>query len=198
MDEPLSNLDARLREKMRSRLRELQRRLHLTIIYVTHDQIEAMTMADRIMVLHDHEVQQIGTPQSIYEQPQNTFVAGFFGNPPMNLLKAEAQGSTLSVTKNFNLQTKEELPAGHYTVGIRPQNLQVGTDQPTNAHIRNIEYQGLNQILDLELSDHQHLQAQITTSSQSLTVDQAVHLHVDQHFYVFNDQGRLLSEGGIQ
>lgn len=198
MDEPLSNLDARLREKMRSRLRELQRRLHLTIIYVTHDQIEAMTMADRIMVLHHHEVQQIGTPQSIYERPQNTFVAGFFGNPPMNLLKATAQDATLQVTKDFDLRAKNTLPAGQYTVGIRPQNLQVSDDRPANAHISNIEYQGPNQILDLDLADHQHLQAQIATRSQQLTVGQAVHLHVDQHFYVFDDQQQLLSEGGIQ
>lgn len=198
MDEPLSNLDARLREKMRSRLRELQRRLHLTIIYVTHDQIEAMTMADRIMVLNNHEVQQIGTPQFIYEHPQNTFVAGFFGNPPMNLLKAEVKGSSLSVTENFNLQAEKTLPAGHYMVGIRPQNVQVTTDQPANAHISNIEYQGTTQILDLDLADHQHLQAQITTSSQSLKVGQAVHLRVDQHFYVFDNHEQLLSEGGVQ
>ncbi len=198
MDEPLSNLDARLREKMRSRLRELQRRLHMTIIYVTHDQIEAMTMADRIMVLNNHEIQQIGTPQSIYEHPQNTFVASFFGNPPMNLLTADAQGSSLAISDHFSVQTKSALPAGHYKVGIRPQNIEVSTAQPTNAHISNIEYQGTNQILDLDLADHQHLQVQIATKSQQLAVGQAVHLHAEQQFYVFDDQDKLFSEEGIQ
>lgn len=197
MDEPLSNLDARLREKMRSRLRELQRRLHLTIIYITHDQIEAMTMADRIMVLNNHQVQQIGTPQFIYDHPQNTFVAGFFGNPPMNLLQAQVQSSSLVIADNFNLPTKDALPAGHYSVGIRPQDIQVTTTQPTNATLSNVEYQGTNQVLGLDLADGQHLQAQITTNSQSLKVGQAVHLHANQHFYVFDDQGQLLSEGGV-
>lgn len=197
MDEPLSNLDARLREKMRSRLRELQRRLHLTIIYVTHDQIEAMTMADRIMVLNNHEIQQIGTPQFIYRHPQNTFVASFFGNPPMNLLMANAQGSSLTISNNFALQIKDALPTGRYTVGIRPQNLHVSTSQPTNALISNIEYQGSNQILDLDLTDHQHLQVQTTVNGNPLKVGQEVHLQADKQFYVFDNHEKLLREEGV-
>ena len=88
-DEPLSNLDAELRISMRSELRELHRRLRATMIYVTHDQVEAMTMADKIVVLRAGRIEQIGAPQVLYEKPCNTFVAGFIGSPRMNFLPAE-------------------------------------------------------------------------------------------------------------
>jgi multiple sugar transport system ATP-binding protein len=86
-DEPLSNLDAKLRVAMRTEIKELHQRLKTTTIYVTHDQIEAMTMADKIVVMHDGQVEQIGTPLDLYDRPQNLFVAGFIGSPAMNLLK---------------------------------------------------------------------------------------------------------------
>lgn len=198
MDEPLSNLDARLREKMRSHLRTLQRQLHMTIIYVTHDQIEAMTMADRIMVLHHHEVQQIGTPQTIYQHPQNTFVAGFFGNPPMNLLKATVKDNELVIDDTLHLPLAEQLAAGDYTVGIRPQNIQVVSQDSANAKLTNIEYQGQNQILDIQLANQQTLQAEISAASQPFKVGQTVKLGLTGHFYVFDSQQQLVSEGGIK
>lgn len=89
MDEPLSNLDAKLRVQMRAEIIKLHERLHATTIYVTHDQVEAMTMADRIVVMNKGVIQQIGTPEDIYDNPTNKFVAGFMGNPAMNLLSAE-------------------------------------------------------------------------------------------------------------
>ena len=91
-DEPLSNLDAKLRNQMRIEIRSLQRRLGVTAVYVTHDQIEAMTMADRIIVLNGGRIEQIGTPWEIYNQPASTFVASFMGAPPMNLLSARTNG----------------------------------------------------------------------------------------------------------
>ncbi len=96
MDEPLSNLDAQLRVRMRSEIRELQRKLGLTLIYVTHDQTEAMTMADHVMVLNDQHVQQIDAPLDIYNHPANHFVAQFFGTPQINLLTAMTAGSGTS------------------------------------------------------------------------------------------------------
>jgi multiple sugar transport system ATP-binding protein len=87
MDEPLSNLDAKLRTSMRAQLKHLQRELKITTIYVTHDQIEAMTLADRIVIMDKGKIQQLGTPDEIYADPANTFVAGFIGSPPMNLVK---------------------------------------------------------------------------------------------------------------
>ena len=86
MDEPLSNLDAKLRASMRVQLKHLQRQLKITTVYVTHDQIEAMTLADRIVIMDKGAIQQIGTPDEIYSDPANTFVAGFIGSPPMNLI----------------------------------------------------------------------------------------------------------------
>ena len=86
-DEPLSNLDAKLRVAMRTEIKELHQRLTTTTIYVTHDQIEAMTMADRIVVMHDGLVEQIGAPLDLYDRPQNLFVAGFIGSPAMNFFK---------------------------------------------------------------------------------------------------------------
>src|SRR5579862_4652026 len=88
MDEPLSNLDAKLRVQMRADIAKLQHDLGVTTIYVTHDQVEAMTMGDRVAVMRDGELQQVDDPQTLYDEPANLFVAGFIGTPPMNLLEA--------------------------------------------------------------------------------------------------------------
>ena len=94
MDEPLSNLDAKLRAHMRSEIRRIQRKLGITMIYVTHDQVEAMTMGDRIMILHEGKIQQVGKPIDIYNNPANPFVATFIGSPPMNLAYADVDRKT--------------------------------------------------------------------------------------------------------
>ena len=95
MDEPLSNLDAKLRAHMRTEIRRIQRNLGITMIYVTHDQVEAMTMGDRIMILHEGKIQQVGKPIDIYNNPANPFVATFIGSPPMNLAKAHVDKNTV-------------------------------------------------------------------------------------------------------
>ena len=97
MDEPLSNLDAKQRAIMRSEIIEIHRRIGATTIYVTHDQMEAMTMADRIVVMKDGYIQQVGTPKELYFEPANTFVASFIGEPPMNLLKATTDGKYITI-----------------------------------------------------------------------------------------------------
>ncbi|MFD1807319.1 ABC transporter ATP-binding protein [Gemmobacter lanyuensis] len=96
LDEPLSNLDAKLRVAMRAEIKHLQRSLGVTMIYVTHDQIEAMTLADRVVLLNDGAIQQVGTPDEIYDDPANLFVAGFIGSPPMNFLAGTATGGQFS------------------------------------------------------------------------------------------------------
>ena len=96
-DEPLSNLDAKLRVAMRAEIKELHQRLKTTTVYVTHDQIEAMTMADKIVVMHDGIVEQIGKPLELYDRPGNLFVASFIGSPAMNLLKGEIDGDGAAV-----------------------------------------------------------------------------------------------------
>jgi len=124
MDEPLSNLDAKLRGDTRAELVDLHRRLDTTILYVTHDQVEAMTMGTRVAVLNQGRLQQIGTPQQVYDQPATAFVAQFIGTPPMNLLPAGMLGSA------------------DVHVGIRPEHLELRSDGNIHAVVRQVEHLG--------------------------------------------------------
>lgn len=129
-DEPLSNLDAKLRTSARSEIRNLQQRLGVTTIYVTHDQIEAMTMADRIVVMNDGRIQQVGAPLDIYAAPANVFVASFLGNPAMNLIPAKvtSQGNEHAVLIGpTRIPVRGDFGrANPTTLGIRPEHLRVG------------------------------------------------------------------------
>ena len=131
-DEPLSNLDAKLRVQMRAEIKELHQRLKTTTVYVTHDQVEAMTMADRIVVMHDGIVEQVGTPLDLYDRPANMFVAGFIGSPSMNLLKGKVKlnGKASFLTDGGVTLPLAKAPAGsdgrpaYY--GFRPEHLTIG------------------------------------------------------------------------
>jgi len=126
MDEPLSNLDAKLRSSMRVQIKHLQRRLRITTVYVTHDQIEAMTLADRIVIMDRGAIQQVGTPDEIYSNPANTFVAGFIGSPAMNLVEGTARDGSFAAPG-----IRAPCPAtvsGQVTLGIRPEDCRVGGD----------------------------------------------------------------------
>jgi multiple sugar transport system ATP-binding protein len=120
MDEPLSNLDARLRTVMRAELKHLQRDLATTTIYVTHDQVEAMTLADRIAVLNAAEIQQVGTPAEIYARPANLFVAGFIGAPPMNLIEGACDGAAFRTGAGL---LPLAAPPGPAVLGVRPEDI---------------------------------------------------------------------------
>jgi multiple sugar transport system ATP-binding protein len=124
MDEPLSNLDAKLRASMRVQIKHLQRQLKITTVYVTHDQIEAMTLADRIVVMSNGDIQQVGTPDQIYSDPANTFVAGFIGSPPMNLIAGTAEGGTFTAA-GVAAPCPTTL-TGPITLGIRPEDCHTG------------------------------------------------------------------------
>jgi ABC-type sugar transport system ATPase subunit len=127
LDEPLSNLDAKLRVQMRAQLKRLHERFGVTTIYVTHDQVEAITLGERIAVLSDGVLQQVGPPQAVYDHPANVFVAGFIGSPPMNLLEGTASGGRLTVG-DVELESVRA-PDGPVLVGIRPEGLRpVGSD----------------------------------------------------------------------
>ena len=121
LDEPLSNLDAKLRVQMRSELKRLHDRIGVTTIYVTHDQVEAMTLGERIAVLSEGVLQQVGPPQDVYDHPANVFVAGFIGSPPMNLLKGNAAGGRIAVGEVEFVD--RQVPDGEVLVGIRPEGL---------------------------------------------------------------------------
>jgi multiple sugar transport system ATP-binding protein len=132
MDEPLSNLDAKLRVQTRSEIINIHKNVGATTIYVTHDQTEAMTMADRIVVMKGGYIQQIGAPETIYSDPDNIFVAGFIGNPPMNFLNATFDGKELKVG-NLVIETtkhQKEMLVGHpeVVVGIRPESIVLHND----------------------------------------------------------------------
>jgi multiple sugar transport system ATP-binding protein len=145
-DEPLSNLDAKLRVQMRSEIRELHQRLGTTTVYVTHDQIEAMTMADRIVVMRDGRISQVGAPLELYDRPTNTFVAGFIGSPSMNLIDGVVQGGRFHAPGiDLPLPALPDVAEGRkITYGIRPEHLtlsasglpvQVVVVEPTGAEI---------------------------------------------------------------
>ncbi|NLS00994.1 sn-glycerol-3-phosphate ABC transporter ATP-binding protein UgpC [Rhizobium sp. P38BS-XIX] len=132
-DEPLSNLDAKLRVQMRAELKDIHARIKTTTVYVTHDQIEAMTMADRIVVMRDGIVEQVGAPLDLYDKPVNTFVASFIGSPSMNFLSATVAGDRKSVrTENGTLLPLADMaaaaPGTAVTYGIRPEHLAIATD----------------------------------------------------------------------
>jgi multiple sugar transport system ATP-binding protein len=130
-DEPLSNLDAKLRVQMRTEIKELHQRLRTTTVYVTHDQVEAMTMADKIVVMHDGVVEQVGAPLELYDSPANMFVAGFIGSPAMNFLKGRCErgrfvledGSALPLPAGFG-----HVPSDEVVYGVRPEHLVLGDD----------------------------------------------------------------------
>ncbi|GAA1177480.1 sn-glycerol-3-phosphate import ATP-binding protein UgpC [Corynebacterium glaucum] len=130
MDEPLSNLDAKLRVSTRAEISQLQRRLNTTMLYVTHDQTEAMTMADRIAVLEGGDMQQVGSPEELYLTPANTFVATFIGTPSMNMMTGTIEGSEITIGHiRLPLPPLAQQPTSNRVVlGIRPENLEVVSD----------------------------------------------------------------------
>ncbi|MCO6187345.1 sn-glycerol-3-phosphate import ATP-binding protein UgpC [Rhizobium sp. L1K21] len=147
-DEPLSNLDAKLRVSMRGEIKQLQKRLGTTSLYVTHDQLEAMTLADRLVVLNRGEVEQIGTPLDVYHNPASTFVAGFIGSPAMNLVNVEITGQTIAFGDQTISVENRTLPQGKSTLGIRPEDLRLAQDGSGFAfHVDYIEELGAQRLV---------------------------------------------------
>ena len=130
MDEPLSNLDAKLRVSTRAQIKHLQNKLKVTTIYVTHDQIEAMTLADRVVVMNNGVIQQIGTPKQIYDKPINTFVASFIGNPPMNLINGKIKDGQF-ISENINIK-KFSNKNGKYILGFRAEDATISKSSGGN------------------------------------------------------------------
>jgi len=164
LDEPLSNLDAKLRVYMRAELKKLQRRLNVTTVYVTHDQVEAMTLADRIVVMNEGNVMQLDTPDVIYSYPSNLFVAGFMGSPPMNFFDCtytEKDGSFILDAERFNIEIRSDLAEAigksgvdELIFGVRPEDIKVLTESRTGcieSKVDVIEPLGSELILDLNI-----------------------------------------------
>ncbi len=195
-DEPLSNLDAELRVSMRTELRELHDRLRATMVYVTHDQVEAMSMADRIVVLRDGRVEQIGSPRELYERPANTFVAGFIGSPRMNLMDAKA----LREVKGWD----QALPVAAHIVGVRPEHwvLEPAAAQVSGAQVKGfvltvsgVEFLGGQSLVQGTLGEGIKAEA-LLAEAPALSRGDPLRLHVlPRHLHVFDAGGQRLSQG---
>jgi multiple sugar transport system ATP-binding protein len=160
MDEPLSNLDAKLREVLRAELKDLQMKLGATFLYVTHDQVEAMSMGDRVAVLDHGRIVQVGTPYEIYNRPKNTFVATFVGSPAMNLLPARlTDGRMVIVPERLELTLEPAVldrlkgRSGEVTVGVRSEDVEVRPGLPLEAQVYGVENHGVEKIVTLKACD---------------------------------------------
>ena len=200
-DEPLSNLDAKLRAQMRVELALLHKRLGKTTVYVTHDQIEAMTLADRIVILDRGVIQQLGTPEDVFNRPRNIFVAGFIGSPGMNLLAAKVDGSGGAVLDTG--ATRITLPHGidalagtAVIVGIRPQGLRLaaaGMDAIA-LNVAVTEYLGTETVLTGTVGNASV--TAVVTGNHSHSAGQLVHLAIaPEHVHVFDAATQLNLNG---
>ncbi len=183
-DEPLSNLDAALRVRMRQELTKLHRELRATMIYVTHDQVEAMTMADRIVVLQAGAVEQVGTPMELYRHPKNLFVAGFIGSPRMNFLMATVQGVndaglSLALSDGTTIHAPARdcvlQPGDKITLGIRPEHLAITALGSIAATVEAAEHLGGESYLYLQASSAEPLVVKVNGETEAV-VGQTVRL----------------------
>ena len=201
-DEPLSNLDAKLRSSMRTELAILHRNLNRTMIYVTHDQIEAMTMADRIVIMEKGKVKQVGTPREVYNSPENLFVAGFIGSPSMNFLDAEFQGEQPRVVgEGFDLPLPPRLHdaarnavSRSVVVGLRPEHFAAKAAQggaapplsaPVSLDVKVAEYIGSSQFLAADIGKRQ-VAAAIEVGPDSAPLESGEYLFDTNRIYLFD------------
>ncbi len=181
MDEPLSNLDAQLRQDMRRELRELQRQLGLTVVYVTHDQAEAMSMADQVVLLHGGRIEQVGPPRALYLTPGTCFTARFIGTPPMNLLALEA-GCIAASDVRVGLNAA--------TLGVRPESIRL-QDHGHPAWVQSLEYLGADLVVHCRIGS-QTLLVRLP-GQQSARVGDTVYLHwADQDSHGFDAMGQRI------
>jgi len=175
-DEPLSNLDAKLRVQMRLEIRKLQKRLGVTSIYVTHDQVEAMTLGDRLMVLNGGYVEQFGTPIELYQRPASLFVAGFIGSPSMNFLPAQVTNGKAVLESGAQLQTSAKTSGG-VILGIRPEHLVLDEKGQIKVEVDLLEQLGSNTLVHGRLEG---TQSPIVVSLDGIqTIDAGVVLSFD-------------------
>ena len=198
LDEPLSNLDAKLRAYMRAEIIELHRRIGKTMVYVTHDQLEAMTMADRIAVMHDGRLQQFDTPEIVYNRPANRFVAGFIGTPSMNQVEGAMRGSDFVVgDQRIAIDRHRFAPGlgdGPCVLGVRPEFVSVGTG-PLSGTVRLVENTGHEQIVTVEIAGGTRLLSRVE-AGRRLDVGRNVEIGFQPdaiHLFAAADDGARLN-----
>jgi multiple sugar transport system ATP-binding protein len=196
-DEPLSNLDAKLRTQMRIELQKLHSDINATIIYVTHDQTEAMTLGDRIAVLNKGKLMQIATPLELYNAPENKFVAGFIGSPAMNFIecKLEKQDTQYELTQHQDIRIilGEDLPAAlekyhgeTLTVGIRPEHIIIcepGDPGDINVRVTGFENMGNEQIIYFSCQEHSFIVRRQTQDEITLNTVKTIRMKRDKIVY---------------
>ena len=200
LDEPLAALDAALRLTLRAELVNLQKRLGTTMIVVTHDQVEAMTMGDRIAVMNDGRLEQIGTPDEIYNRPATLFVAGFVGSPPMNLIEGEIvtqNGRARFISQDFEVEPKLATGvAGPATLGIRPQHLHIHAEWRNGAvpvTVFAVEHLGRESVVILEDGERNKLHALVEPGFAGRVGDRLHAAPDPAHCLLFDRAGSVLS-----
>ena len=198
LDEPLSSLDAKLRREMRAEVDRLHKELNKTFIYVTHDQEEAMTLADRIVVMDEGEIKQVGSPIDIYNNPNSYFVADFFGSPSMNLINGEIVNSEAgkvfkSLILNVDLPKLFENSApGPVTLGIRPEQIGISSSGDIKKKIYLVEPLGKDTLLYFETGEERELIA-IVESNSSYRSGETVALNLlPEHIFLFDSSGKRI------
>ncbi|OYR95901.1 sugar ABC transporter ATP-binding protein [Halorubrum sp. E3] len=194
MDEPLSNLDAKLRIELRAELQKIHQELETTTVYVTHDQEEAMTMSDRIVVLNDGEIQQVSSPEAAYNRPENRFVADFIGSPGMNFMRCRLQGGTIRAGP-FSFDLPDAAEGKPTEIGIRPEDISLAEREGgdgTVGEVNVFEHIGPYNIVYLDVEDIGEIVAQIP-ASQYFDIGQSVSISVrNDRIHLFNETGRTI------
>jgi multiple sugar transport system ATP-binding protein len=205
MDEPLSNLDAKLRIKARTEIRDLQQRFGTTTVYVTHDQEEAMSIADRIVIMNDGRIEQVGTPEEVYSQPVNEFVAGFVGDPATNFVSCTpgADGEGMTIVPSAPIELSADVPAATRTIGIRPEDIYFAGDasgaaapsDPVPFTVGVHEPQGHAVELTLERGDTE-IRAWVRDPPTEAPAGQEVALVFDrERIHCFDEHGTAIARG---
>jgi multiple sugar transport system ATP-binding protein len=202
MDEPLSNLDAKLREVLRSELKGLQMNLGATFLYVTHDQVEAMTMGERIGLLNKGRLIQVGTPYEIYNNPVNTYVAEFVGTPAINLFEGTVRENRVVVIPNELEFTLDQSNlnrlngfSGHVKIGIRSEDLDLAVDKGFEGRIYAVEDMGMGKIVTIKINNH--LLRATVDAKYSFKIDANVGFQMNQaklHFFDENTGVNLAAQ----
>ena len=195
-DEPLSNLDAKLRGEMRTEIASLHNRLKTTMIYVTHDQVEAMTLGERIVIMHEGVVQQVDTPLNLYDRPANRFVASFIGSPAMNLLAGQLRNGAFELG-GWRLPVGEGVAAGAATLGFRPEDVLAGDSQGVplgKVKMDVVEQMGHETMVHFLLADH-HCVARLPATADYRPGDEVeLSLRLESwHLFASDEQGQRLA-----
>jgi len=193
-DEPLSNLDAKLRVQMRLEIKKLQTQLKTTSLYVTHDQVEAMTLADRMVVMNEGNVEHVGTPLEVYTKPKTLFTAQFIGSPAMNILKGECRSSQINLSSGAKLKTNSK-HNGRVNVGLRPEDFTINEKGPIKLNVELVELIGANTLIHGRLENsNEILVASIAGVISESEIGNQINLSFDEnklHLFDVNSNQRI-------